>query len=463
MRDWGIKARGSSQLLLPELYRTVTLDSSRACVSGLAMLRKHPDLCVYIRTLILRPNYAVMCWPRTDGPLCETRFASMIEELADRLENLEKFVWGGTELPPDKLWATLRRACPMLTRIESSAGSGHLSPESELFNFENLTTFSLSVPPGPRKEFLLIDLPPNLWQLLRRCAENLQELTLQLFYSSHHLLDLDRLMTIVFPHLRILHLDILCAKGDSVPSQPFTSLSAFLSAHPLLAELSIHPSPDALPLGLPPMALPRLISFVGVYPHVAELPHPEVLETLDLTGAPVTEMKAVVGALRRLVSLKSLDVRLAAPLMLRSVVAACGTLTTLRVVFLVNFGMKGLHEISTSLQHLPHLRSFTLYKGHRLTNGSMLQYALALLADNPRLHEIHLAWFTLQQRFARRQNGAYLVYTDVLGMRYVDVCERGMRSPNMGGGVFERRFRYALQGKGDLRGSVGRRLARIRR
>jgi hypothetical protein len=34
----------------------------------------------------------------------------MIEELADGLKNLEKFVWGGVELPPDTLWITLRRA-----------------------------------------------------------------------------------------------------------------------------------------------------------------------------------------------------------------------------------------------------------------------------------------------------------------------------------------------------------------
>ena len=92
----------------------------------------------------------------------------------------------------------------------------------------------------------------------------------------------------------------------------------------------------------------------------------------------------------------------------------------------------------------------------------MLQCALALLANNPGLHEIHLAWFALE-RFARRQNGAYVVYADVMGMRYVDVRERGMRSANIGGGVFSRRFRYALDGKVDLRGSVGRRLARIRR
>ncbi|KAJ6467884.1 hypothetical protein C8R45DRAFT_475447 [Mycena sanguinolenta] len=456
------------RLLLPELYRTVALHSSRACLSGLAMLRKHPELCVYIRSLIVRPNFALMCWPRTDGPISESNVASMIEELTDNLENLEKFEWGGRELPSNQLCITLRRACPKLTEIVSSgAGSGYLSAESEVFNFENLTAFSLVVPPGPKKEFLLIDIPPSLWDMLTHRATNLQKLSLQLFYSSHHLLDLDRLLNTVFPHLCAFHLDVVCAKGTLTPSQPFALLGSFLSAHPLLTSLSIHPCPDVLPLDLPATALPQLTSFVGVYQHVAELPHPELLESLDLTGAPVSaaDIKVVVAALSRLVSLKSLDARLGAPILLAPIIEVCGGLTTLRVVFAANFGMKSLRSISASLhQYLPHLRSFTLYKGHRpFTDGTMLQWALAILVHKPALQDIHLAWFALRERFARRQNGSYVVYTDLMGRRYLEVCERGVRSAHMGGGMFGRRFRYMLEGKVDFRGSVGRRLARIRR
>jgi hypothetical protein len=124
-------------------------------------------------------------------------------------------------------------------------------------------------------------------------------------------------------------------------TQPFTLLGPFLAAHPRLTDLSIHPFPDTLPLRLPATALPVLTTFVGVYHHVAELPRPEVLQTLDLTGAPVgaAELPAVVRALRRLVALTSLDVRLAAPAILSAIVEACGGLTTLRVVFYVNFGL----------------------------------------------------------------------------------------------------------------------------
>lgn len=95
---------------MPELYRTVALDSTRACLSGLAMLHKRPELCVYIHSLTVRPNCGIICWPRMDGPINEGEVAAMIEGLADELGNLEKFVWGGSELPPDALWVTLRRA-----------------------------------------------------------------------------------------------------------------------------------------------------------------------------------------------------------------------------------------------------------------------------------------------------------------------------------------------------------------
>ncbi|KAJ7255018.1 hypothetical protein B0H12DRAFT_1114501 [Mycena haematopus] len=459
-------------LLLPELYRTVALESSRACLSGLTMLRKHPELCVYIRTLIVRPNCPVTCWPRTDAPISERKVAAMIKDLVDGLVNLEKLDWGGVDLLPNKLCIALRRACPMLTKIVSSAaGSGYLNAESEVFNFDNLTAFALFVPLGTIKEILPIDIPRNLWDMLTNCTATLQELTLQLSYSSHHLRDLDQLLTMVFPRLRAFHLDI---KGEGDPahghSQPFPLLSPFLSAHPLLTALSIHPSPTTLHFHLPPTALPRLTEFAGVRQHVAALPHPELLETLDLTGAPVStfDITVVVTVLRAFVSLKSLDLRLVAPVSLAPIIAVCGGLTALRVLFVANFGvahfgMEGLRSISASLRHLPHLRSFTLCKAHyRFTDCTMLRCALAFLADNPSLHEIYLTWFSVRQYFSRRQNGSYVVCRDGTGMRYVDVCERGVRSAKMGGGVFERRFRYALEGKVDLRASVGRRLARIR-
>ncbi|KAJ7438282.1 hypothetical protein B0H11DRAFT_1752929 [Mycena galericulata] len=467
-------------LLLPAMYRTVSLESSRACLSGLIMLSKHPELCVYVRTLVVRPNYPIVCWPRTEGPVSETNLALTIEQLAQNLRNLQKFEWGGRQLPPDSLWTTLRSYCPELKKVYSTAGSRYLDPECELFKFNNLTGFSLCVlscEEGSNLYLAHIGMPLQLWDMLLDRCPNLEELTLRLFYSSHSLREMDRLTSGVFPRLRALHLEIWFYNRDPVFSQPSVErLGPFLSAHPSITELSILPYtsdregkyPDALPLFLTRGALPWLASFVGVYQHLAELPDPAWIEVLDLTGDPIERVSIeVVGrVLKGLVSLRSLDIRLAEAedgLLLRMVISACPGLTTLRVMFPVNFGMKTLREISLELQNLPHLRSFTLYKIHRLIDDTMLRCALAVLADNPHLREIQLAWFACP-RFERRQNGSYLILSDTLGRRYLDVWERGARSNSVGGGVFDRRFRYALDGKKiDLRGSVSKGLARIRR
>ncbi|KAJ6534223.1 hypothetical protein B0H19DRAFT_1271946 [Mycena capillaripes] len=453
----GTYRRGQSSqfrtLLLPMMYSTIALESSRACLSGLNMLFKRPELCVYVRTLIVKPNYAIACWPRTEGPLCEIKVAAMITALADKLNNLEKFAWGGLELPPNALWSTLRHYCPQLKKISSTAGC-IIDPESEASPSSHLN--KCAMPDA---------LPLQLWDMLLTRCPSLEELTLHLFHSSHSLLELTQLTKGIFPRLHTLHLQIC------LPQPPLALLAPFLAAHPTLTELSIHPSAETLtiPLRLPATALPRLAAFTGVYPHVAALPHPAALERLDLTGLPLSaaDIAPAVAALRNLVALHTLDVRLATPALLCAVVGTCPGLTTLRVMIPANFGMKTLRAISRNLQHLPHLRTFTLYKGHRLTDAPMLQCALALLRANPALRSVHLAWFALgRSGLRRRQNGSYEVRTGLGGARYVEVRERGVRGAGVGGGVFARGFRYAVEGKGKglgLGASVGRGLARIRR
>ena len=96
-------------LLLPELYRSVSLQTNRACLSGLAMLAQHSNLCKYIHTLTVRPNYAIVCWPRKEARMSECLVASRVKTVAHNLCNLKKFEWGGTGSPPDDFWLTLRQ------------------------------------------------------------------------------------------------------------------------------------------------------------------------------------------------------------------------------------------------------------------------------------------------------------------------------------------------------------------
>ncbi|KAJ7032192.1 hypothetical protein C8F04DRAFT_1396781 [Mycena alexandri] len=450
-------------LLLPVMYHTVALESSKACLSGLAMLHRRPHLCIYIHDLIVRPNHWPVCWPRTDALINETKAAFMIQQLAGDLKHLEKFVWGGNDLPSDYLWIALRRSCPQLKKVSSTASSINVEPGCELFKFEDLAAFSFTVPVF-QKDINSPGLPVQLVDMLLYKCPNLEELTLNMLYAWPILPELGRLLTGVFPKLRVLHLEIWCA-SEQQPSSS-AALGSFLAAHPQITALSIFPSGETQPLMLPSSALSRLTTFLGVYKHITELPNPHIVERLDLMGTPLleTDVIAVSGTLRQLTSLRCLDIRLAGPSILRALLPACSALTTLRVMFPVNFGMKFFKQISTSLQTLPHLRFFTLYKGHRLTWPSMLACALLFLSDNPHLREIHFSWFAFP-RFTRSQNGDYVVCEDGCGMQFVDVHERGVRPTNLGGGVFERRFRYPLQRKSkvDFGGRVARRLVRIRR
>lgn len=96
------------------------------------------------------------------------------------------------------------------------------------------------------------------------------------------------------------------------------------------------------------------------------------------------------------------------------------------------------------LQRLPRLRKLTILKTYRLTDGSMLNAALLLLAHNPRLHEIHLVWVT---HTAWKQSGNYSISAE---SEYMDAHEFG---PRPLGGSFTRRFRYALDNGRPLIGS----------
>jgi hypothetical protein len=93
--------------LLPHLYDTVTLKSSRKCRVTLEMLATRPDICAHIRKFAVRPNY-YLAWPKPDEFLDENWVARKIQEIAPSLVAMHTFDWDGLEMPPDELWGTLR-------------------------------------------------------------------------------------------------------------------------------------------------------------------------------------------------------------------------------------------------------------------------------------------------------------------------------------------------------------------
>jgi hypothetical protein len=95
------------RILLPFLYDTVVLKSSKKCRIALDMLGSQRDICKFVKKLAVRPNY-YLSWPRPDEYLQEDWVVTKLEELAWDLENMHTFDWDGLELPDDRLWETLR-------------------------------------------------------------------------------------------------------------------------------------------------------------------------------------------------------------------------------------------------------------------------------------------------------------------------------------------------------------------
>jgi len=94
-------------LLLPALYETVTLKSSKNCKVTLAMLVRRRDICGHIKKLAVRPNY-YLAWPRPDEYLSEIWVVQQIDAISKNLTSMHTFDWDGLELPKDSLWETLR-------------------------------------------------------------------------------------------------------------------------------------------------------------------------------------------------------------------------------------------------------------------------------------------------------------------------------------------------------------------
>ena len=148
---------------MPALYETVTLKSSKNCRVTLNMLLHRKDICGYIRKLAVRPNY-YLAWPKPDEHLSEAWVVETIEHLSTSLTAMHTFDWDGLELPNDSLWVTLRSkcvshpsapprpltpsSCPELKSVFSNVGTRPLDPESSLFDFSDLTSFSLIVRHG---------------------------------------------------------------------------------------------------------------------------------------------------------------------------------------------------------------------------------------------------------------------------------------------------------------------------
>ncbi|KDR79531.1 hypothetical protein GALMADRAFT_63638 [Galerina marginata CBS 339.88] len=460
-------------LLMPALYETVTLKSSKNCRVTLKMLKGRKDICGYIKKLAVRPNY-YLAWPRPDEQLSEAWVVSMIEDISKDLITMHTFDWDGLELPIDSLWETLRSNCPELRSVFSNVGTRPLDPASTLFDFSNLTSFSLIVRHGLGGSELfptLEEIPPRFWEMLIHRCPDLQELAICSFSSSARVFDFDRITEGHWPKLHTLTLGSFGYQSDFSLGPPALdgtsepSLGRFLDLHTDLKYIRFlwnfkrWMSPDTIPMHLSSGALPVLDTFIGVYQQLAELPNPEAVETLDLTCEPVYESRlgTVCPILRSLTNLTSLDIwtHVFDPSrdhthFFYSILTACPKLTDFHFMCTTSFTVKPLKQLITQLYLLPELKRFSLTKGHKYIDESMLSTALRVLRYNPSLKQINIRWARERCPNHLKQEGTYDVVTDKDGRAdALMVVERGIP---MLGVPFLRRFRHRLdKGGGDFK------------
>ncbi|PPQ93590.1 hypothetical protein CVT25_005470 [Psilocybe cyanescens] len=448
-------------LLLPALYETVTLKSSKNCRVTLNMLRSRKDICAHVRKLAVRPNY-YLAWPRPDEQLSEAWVVTMIQDISMDLTAMHTFDWDGLELPDDSLWETLRSNCPELRSVFSNVGIRPLDPSCTLFDFSNLTSFSLIVRHGlggsdlfPVQEAL----PLRLWDMLLTRCPDLQELAICSFSSSARVFDFDRITEGHWPKLHTLTLGSFGYQSDFSLGPPAltSTLSAFLDLHTDLKYIRFlwnfkrWMSPDEIPMRLASSSLPALDTFIGVYQQLAELPNPQAIETLDLTCEPVYESRlaAVCPILRTLTNLTSLDIwtHVLNPsqdhaLFFFSILTSCPKLTDFHFMCTTSFTVKPLKQLITQLYLLPSLKRFSLTKGHKYIDENMLSTALRILKYNPALKQINIRWARERCPNHLKQEGCYDVVVDKQGIpEALAVVERGIP---LIGVPFLRRFRHRL-------------------
>ena len=109
------------------------------------------------------------------------------------------------------------------------------------------------------------------------------------------------------------HRNVNNNNGDNISLGQFLDLHRELKYIRFLWNFKRWMSPVSIPLSLTNVttpSLPNLDTFIGIYQQLTHVPHPEKIETLDLTCEPVYESRlpTVIPILRKLTGLTSLDI-----------------------------------------------------------------------------------------------------------------------------------------------------------
>ncbi|KAF6743458.1 hypothetical protein DFP72DRAFT_933154 [Ephemerocybe angulata] len=428
------------------------------------MLRERRHLCRYIRKLAVRPNY-YLAWPRPDDYLDEEWVVEMLESLSGSLTLLTTFDWDGLELPSDRLWGAFQARCKALRSISTNVGRHPLTSTSSLFKFSNLTSFSIIARHGiPTSDANQIpeELPDEFWDMILQRCPDLEELAICTFSPTARLFNFDRIIEGSWPSLHSLTLGSFGYTSDfSLGPSALANDGAFddfLKDHKALKYLRFlwsfrhFMSPDTLSFTLPARSLPALTTFTGIYQQLASSPSPQAIETLDLTCEPIyqSRINAVCAVLRGLPNLTSLEIWVHLfdsnrdhTTFFHNIMAACPGLTDLHFMCTNSFTAKPLKQLVSGLHLLPKLKRFSLTKGHKYLDETMVETASRILRAAPGVKQINVRWARERCPNHLKQEGTYDVVCDeTTGLPTSMVAvEKGI---GLVGGSFSKSFRRTI-------------------
>ncbi|KAG5648923.1 hypothetical protein DXG03_000272 [Asterophora parasitica] len=254
-------------LLLPALYASIECKTYHRCKERLSFLLERPDLALYIKKIILRPNPLMSSFCLDE----EMHVSDAFERLIPKLSGLETFIWDGLEPPEENLWTGLRTQYVIeigdkdysfilaSTAVPAFATLGVLL---EIHFFEEIATdlegFSLITNYHEHPMFITLFqhpdfvqlFPDSMWTMLLERCSNLKELTLGGDRTSYYtpLFDVQPLVRGRWPKLHSLllgHTTMLDSGNNTLDwdsrsqREIKNDFSCFISSHPLLGNLRI--------------------------------------------------------------------------------------------------------------------------------------------------------------------------------------------------------------------------------
>ncbi|KAF9463246.1 hypothetical protein BDZ94DRAFT_1308981 [Collybia nuda] len=465
-----LSCRRAREALIPQLYTTTELRSNRHCKVALEAFSTQPHIASRVRNIVICPNGV-----EPQGELQnETSISDMISLVAKNLSSLETFFWDGLELPDEEIWINLKNSCPRLRGIKTTIGSSPLQNSSHLFDFDNLTQFSISVKSTSLKWLAggrtrIEKFPRRFWEMILERCPNLEELTIGGVAPSPRCFDIQHVTRGRWPRLQSLTLGdmiLLQCDGEQRSQNCFPgenhSFTGFLVAHPSLREISFqHSGGKNFPssFSLPDSALPKVTSFSGPLKYVTTLPNPMLLQALTLTSLyhSIMSFPSTCTILKGLPSLLSLSIWIDLSFSNRKILHDDGDIFRSLLEScpqLVHFDVKcftrptfHINEFAVALRYAPQLKSFSLTKMYKAGEEDMILTALRVANYNPNLCDFTLrytqdAWLT-QNQGRTKQVGKYEIVPDTSGLPLtLLVHERGVRAFGI---TFNRRYSHTLQ------------------